>query len=310
MFEMRDPIVRQIMFAMENQNIGYLMDMEKGQLVRPESVAESERVSSSVEIDPNARYQPLPDWTSADGFQLMEQFVAELHNPMIRDRLQEILVSGKRVFRRFKDAIKEHPDVERRFYAFKFLQMRNIVFEWYNRLRELSGLDVVELGADEELDDLVLSNVTIQEARPVPATLILELDRQAFHEAYADQDPAVVRYLYKERKSRLPGPGDARSTVMAAYTPMDDLCAFVWLTRDTLDDGRVLSRLVQVYVLPEYRGLGIGSTIVDTTVARLRREGAATVLVSFPGASEPIYSLLERVGFRGLRKDFVLSPGA
>lgn len=307
MFEMRDPIVRQVIFAMENQNIRYLMDMTKGQLVRPDTIPEAERPDSTSEIDPSARYQPLPDWNSADGFQLMEQFVTELHNPIVRDQLQEILVSGKRVFRRFKDALKEYPEVERKFYSFKFLQMRNVVFEWYNSIRELRGLEILELGADEEIDDLVLTNVTIQEAHPVPATMITELDRQAFFEALSDQPAPMVRYQYKQRRSGVPAPGDARSSVVAAYTPMDDLCGFVWITRDVLDDGSPIATMVQVYVLPEYRGLGIGSTIVDHTVTMLRRNRISTIFAHFPGSSEPIHALLERVGFRDIRRDFVLN---
>ena len=309
MFEMRDPIVRQVIFAMENQNIHYLMDVNKGQLVRPDTVPTADRPEQGSELDPVARYQPLPDWSSADGFQLMEQFVTELHNPIVRDQLQEILVSGKRVFRRFKDAIKEYPEVERKFYSFKFLHMRNVVFEWYNRIRELRGLEILELGADEEIDDLVLTNVTVQEAHPVPATVITELDREAFHEALADHPEPLVRYLYAERRRRLPEPDNAGSTVIAAYTPMEELCGFVWSVQDMLDDGSSLSLMTQVYVLPEYRGLGIGSTIVDHTITLLRKRGISTILTRFPGSSGPIHALLERAGFRDIRRDFVLNLG-
>ncbi|HKK48499.1 MAG TPA: GNAT family N-acetyltransferase [Alkalispirochaeta sp.] len=309
MFEMRDPIVRQVIFAVENQNIRYLMDMNKGQLVRPETVPEGERPERDSEIDPAARYQPLPDWSSADGFQLMEQFVTELHNPIVRDQLQEILVSGKRVFRRFKDAIKEYPDVERKFYSFKFLHMRNVVFEWYNSIRELRGMELLELGADEEIDDLVLTNVTIHEAHPVPATVIHELDRQAFFEALSDHPEPLARYLYEERRSRLPDPGDAHSSVIAAYTPMEELCGFVWSVQDMLDDSSSIATMAQVYVFPEYRGLGIGSTIVDHTITLLRKRGIATILAHFPGSSEPIHALLARAGFHDIRRDLVLNLG-
>jgi ribosomal protein S18 acetylase RimI-like enzyme len=62
-----------------------------------------------------------------------------------------------------------------------------------------------------------------------------------------------------------------------------------------------------VYVLPEYRGLGIGSTIVDHTVHMLRKNGVSAIIAHFPGSSEPIHALLERVGFRDIRRDFVLN---
>ena len=307
MFELRDPIVRQVIFAMENQNIRYLMDMDKGQLVRWEVLPEEERPDDSSTIEPDARYQPLPGWSSADGFQLMEQFVAELHNPMVRDHLQEILVSGKRVFRRFKDAVKEHPEVERRFYSFKFFHMRDVVFEWYNALRELSGLEVVEVGVDEELDDLTMSNVAIHSGDGIPSQRLREWDERAFFEAYEDEDQATVRYLYRRRAAGGARPDDAENRVVAAYTPMEELCGFVWASMDRLDDTRAVANLEQVFVLPEYRGLGIGSLLVEHAVTRLKRAGVDTILVRFPGRSDPIYTLLERLGFRGIRRDFLMS---
>lgn len=307
MFEMREPLVRQIIFAMENQNISYLIDTERGTLLRPETIPAEQRPDPEGELDPEHRYQPIPPWTSADGFQLMERFVNRVQLQEEQDQLQEILVSGKRVFRRFKDALKENEPLAQRFYQFKYQQMRGQVLDWYDRLRELAGLDIVERGVDEEFDDLWQSNVSVLEPRPVPVTVIRELDRQASAEVFGHLPEPLRGYLRQRRRSRLPSPGDARCLVLAASTPMEDLCGFAWLVGDTLPDGGTVHELVQLYVLPEYRGLGIGTALLDAAVTRSRETGGHALLASVPAGDGPIRQAFERLSARHHAQQFVLT---
>jgi ribosomal protein S18 acetylase RimI-like enzyme len=96
--------------------------------------------------------------------------------------------------------------------------------------------------------------------------------------------------------------------VRAAYTPMDDLCGFVWAVTDALDDGSTIGSLVQVYVLPEYRGLGIGTSLVEGMVAALQTAAPGAVVAELPGGSEPIAALLDRLGFETIGESFLLTP--
>ncbi len=306
MFEMRDEIARRIAFAMENQDTRYLMDMEKGVLVSVDDVDRGERSAARGPVDPAARYQALPEWKSADGFQLMEHFLTELHNPIVRSQLSEILHSGKGVFRRFKDCLREYPEVQRRYHVSKYRYMRNAIVSWYNEIRELSGLDTVELGADEELDDLVMSNIDIHEVRRVPRTVISELDRQAFYEANKGVSEEIVRYLYRRRRARLPEPGDAHSVVFGAYIAGEDLCGFLWATRDNTETAKTIYLLHQVYVLPEHRGLGIGTSLLEYAVRTFRKDRAIGVVARFPGSGELIDGLLNRNQFSLIQRERVL----
>lgn len=332
MFELTDELVRQIIFAMENQNIHYMLDTELGVLVREELVPPGERPPAEEELlDPAFRYQPLPGWTSADGFYLMERFLSELHNPVARNALQEILLSGKRVFRRFKDTIREYPEVERRYYRFKFVEMRRYVREWYSQLVELAGLDPLELGADQELDDLVLSDISLvsldQGQRRKLSPLLLSLDGEAFAEAYPDLPEDLRRYLQRNRFGLFSGdPGCDKALIFGAWTPRETLCGFLWLFAESLEstsrgnessegespaakspEGRSLIwELHQLYVYPEHRGLGVASALLDFATRQARAGGVSHLISRLPGTETLQKALLRRVEGEPLRRDHLV----
>jgi GNAT superfamily N-acetyltransferase len=311
MFDLPDELLRQIIFAMENQHSHYLVDTELGVLVKadtldPEEVPDPEE----TEIDITRRYQELPRWTSADGFQMMERFLGELHNPVARNTLQEILLSGKRVFRRFKDTIREYPEVEKRYHRYKHLEMRRIVWEWYTGLRDLAGLDTEELGADQELDDLVLTEVTIVTLDKVPTATILEMDEHGFIEAYPDLPAGLRAYLYRNRRRTYAlDPADGRSHVYGAYTPVEDLCGALWASRDRTAEGEIVLELLLLYVSPQYRGLGVATSLVHHFLEDQRRRGMSYVVSRLPGKSPPVKALMRHNGFAELRQEYLLIEG-
>ena len=298
MFELREALIRQILFAMENQNVRYLVDTEKGVLVREELVPAEERPDD--ETDPLGRYQDLPQWRSADGFFLMEQFLNEIQEPIIHDKLQTILLSGSRVFRRFKDTLRESPEIQRRYYRHKYLAMRDVVVEWYNTLRELAGLDAMELGADEELEDLLMSDIRISLLDIVPGALISELDRQAFYETYHAIPDGLVHHLYAERRRRLPDPTDATSVVFGAEDPEGGLSAFLWAVREPIEDGTTLCTIYQVYVAPEYRGLGIATELIDRARQHAAERPHTTLMWRTGPESPALRALVKSHGFSSL----------
>lgn len=313
MFDLPDELLRQIIFAMENQHNRYLIDTELGVLVKADTLDPEEIPGGDeTEIDITRRYQELPRWTSADGFQMMERFLGELHNPVARNALQEILLSGKRVFRRFKDTIHEFPEVEKRYYRYKYLEMRRVVWEWYTGLRYLAGLDTEELGADQELDDLVLTEVTIVALDKVPTASILEMDEQGFTETYSDLPESLRAYLYRNRRRKYAlDPADERSHVYGAYNPLEELCGALWASRDRTVDGEAVLELLLLYVSPPYRGLGIATSLVHYFLQDQRRRGMSYVVSRLPGKSPPVKALMRHNGFVELRQEYLLTeiPG-
>lgn len=309
MFELSDELIRQIIFAMENQNIRYVVDTQLGVLVRADSVPAGEQPEPDTrEIDITLRYQELPRWTSADGFQLMERFLSELHNPVARNTLQEILLSGKRVFRRFKDTIREYPEVEKRYHRHKYLEMRRLVLEWHAQLREIAGLDAQEIGVDQEVDDLVSTEITIAPITERAPVAILDLDERAFAEAHPELDPDLREHLYRERRRGYKSdPGDPRSTVYGAFNPLEELCGFLWVFRDHTTGGADIRILQQLYVFPEYRGLGIATSLLEHCIRNARQDAVAYVWSRLPGIGPPVSALLRHAGFDELRRDYLLT---
>ncbi len=304
MFDLSEEVVRQVIFGMENQNHVYLLDTAEGRVVRSESTDEP------VDLDrfyPDARYYPVPEWKSADGFNMMQGFVGELHDPQLRRDLSDILLSGKRVFRRFKDRLSENPEAQRRYYAFKFLEMRAVVAEWYNAIREIHGLDALELGSDEEIGDLVLTDIVIERPRPLPATMLEELDRQAFYEALSDADPEVTRFLYRRRIARLPAISHSRSVVLVASNPIGDLCGFLWVVDDRIENGTYLKTIEQLYVLSEYRRLGIAGALLDRFDKDEVVGNRATTVARVVGEADHRMEMFRRRGFAFLESSFVRS---
>lgn len=319
MFECSDELVRQIIFAMENQNNRYLMDTELGVLVRVDNLPPEEiPAADDVELDPGRRYQPLPAWTSADGFQLMERFLAELHNPVARNALQEILLSGKRVFRRFKDTIREYPEVEKRYFRFKFLEMRRLVWEWYATLRELAGLDAQEVGADQELDDLVLTEITVAPlvitAPDATPPVLRDLDHRAFVEAFPDLPSALREHLYQRRITReLLPPEDPQVVLYGARTPLDDLCGFLWAQREDLgrSPAATVLEIHQLFVFPEYRGLGIATSLLEQVLHDASRRAPGEYVISrLPGTEASLAALMRTLEFQEIRRDYLATPAA
>ncbi|MDA3950599.1 MAG: UPF0158 family protein [Spirochaeta sp.] len=304
MFELREALIRQILFAMENQNVRYLVDTEKGVLIREELVPPEERPED--ETDPLGRYQDLPQWKSADGFFLMEQFLNEIQEPIMHDQLQTILLSGSRVFRRFKDTIRESPEIQRRYYRYKYLAMRDVVVEWYNTLRELAGLDTLELGADEELEDLLMSDIRITLLESVPGERIAELDRQAFYETYHAVPEGLARHLYAQRRLRLPDPTDAASVVFGAENPEGGLSAFLWAVREVIEDGTTLCTIHQVYVAPEYRGLGVATELIAHVRQHVEQRPETLLLWRTGPVSPALRALVKSNGFSSLDGVYVL----
>ena len=124
-FILSPEMIGDIIFSMENQNEILLFDALEGICVDEDAIDDD----YEAVID-DQRYYDLPDWTSAQGFRVMEQFTARVHNPLLREALLNVLGQRKGVFRRYKEALKTAPVVEREWYRFKDQQMKAAVYEW------------------------------------------------------------------------------------------------------------------------------------------------------------------------------------
>jgi len=159
-FELDKMLIDDILFYMENQDGAFLLDTQEGHVVDMNNYGDD--FDEEPDFEDNGRFIGLPDWSSADGYRLMEHFAAGLKNPVLREELSNALNRNRGVFRAFRDVLSQYPDTEKQWYNFKDNEMKNEVIEWYNSLREEWGLEPI--GSEpEDNTALVLEDFVIKE---------------------------------------------------------------------------------------------------------------------------------------------------
>jgi GNAT superfamily N-acetyltransferase len=173
MFTLTSEIIDNIAFWMEDQHGNFVINMRTGDVLDVDNLQGDDV--------PGDDYADIPEWGPAHGFGLMENFTASLKNPPAQKKLAAALNRGRGVFRAFKDAVAEFPEVEKMWFAYKDRELEKTVRVWYAALCEESGIR--QIGEEpEETEELVKEDfqfvVQKQEGR---GTIIARntLDRQA-----------------------------------------------------------------------------------------------------------------------------------
>lgn len=275
-FELTPEIVDQVIFGMENQEHDFMVDVENG------------HVAPRAEITPGHEAEPIPRWRSVDGYNLMERFVVDLRNPIVREELRAILSSGKGVFRSFKDTLKEHPEMERLWFRYKEREMRRVVFEWYNELRDRWGLDRVPIDLETETDNLILADFSFERD-----ALSVDEAREYAHDA---REEVLAKLSGDTERALMEGleqvDADHELHSIVASTPDGEsvaaVCAVVH--RENRSPVAVINAL---FVEPEYRGLGLARELLSRIFRVLEEEAVSTVHMELPGDAGALRPLLD-----------------
>lgn len=282
-------IIDQIIFGMENQDKFYVFNLSTCEVMTEDAIVDAQ--NGEVFIS-------LPEWNSSKGFQLMEKFVANLRNPVYREILRESLSSGKGVFRKFKNALKEREDIERLWFQYKEREMREYVIEWFSLVKEAQKLESVEVEGDDETTELVLSDFLLVYPEEIDWSSYLGLDREAFAGNHLEIPEPVVAALYEEydRQRYVPSSG-----ILRAEAPDGELAGFLWYrdmkTGDKTDNAPGYGRIIQLLIVPEYRGLGLARTLIDRYLEDAFRRGVEWVFIEAEGEAMAIAEKLLLSGF-------------
>ena len=289
-FELSPEVFDQIIFSMEDQGSNAFIHRRTGELVQRPPHNESEFVQ-------------LPPWKPVDGFYLMERFVASVSNRHFRQQLRAALSTGKGVFRSFKNVLKQSRDLERRWYRFKEWEMRRVVLDWYNQEREAAGLE--RLGPEpEETDDLTVSDFVVAPAAPSHLDGAHMVDVEALMELRQAPVRDMGSYL-ERRRCALAAPG---AHLVVACAPQDEVVGMAWAR----ERGPGEWELVQLAVMPFYRGLGLAARLLQTLADRAEERGVASLHAQLGEAALGARGLLEKVGFTvdSLQLKLALAGGA
>ena len=274
-FELTPEVFDQIIFSMEDQGSNAFIHRHTGEL-------------APSPPDGRSEFAPLPPWKPVDGFYLMERFVASVSNRHFRQQLRAALSTGRGVFRSFKNVLKQSRDLERRWYRFKEREMRRVVLDWYNQEREAAGLE--RMGPEpEETDDLTISDFVVVPASPRHLDGAHMADIEALMELRTAPVHDLGSYL-EQRRSELAAPG---AHLVVACAPQDEVVGMAW-ARERGADGW---ELVQLAVMPYYRGLGLAARLLQTLADQAEECGVAVLRVRLDQATLGTRGLLEKVGF-------------
>lgn len=263
-----DEILERVIFGMENQRERLSLDPSDGML--------------KGEHDGGADMVPLPPWRPADGYRLMDRFVGTLPNAVFAHRLRDILNGSSGVFRRFKDALAERPEIQSLWRRFKMREMRRSALSWLSRWAD--ALDLANLGPEpEDWEDLPISEFSVRPAAEAERVLIGTLD-------------AAARVETGVAASK-----NAGASVLVAETPAGEVAGF---SRIVLTEG-MAGRLEQVYVLPEFRGLGVGGLLAEHGFNYARDMGAERLIITIGSSGSMLEGWLEREGFTIVAREWV-----
>ena len=263
-----DEILERVIFGMENQRERLSLDPSDGML--------------KGEHDGGADMVPLPPWRPADGYRRMDRFVGTLPNAVFAHRLRDILNGSSGVFRQFKDALAERPEIQSLWRRFKMREMRRSALSWLSRWAD--ALDLANLGPEpEDWEDLPISEFSVRPAAEAERVLIGTLD-------------AAARVETGVAASKNTG-----ASVLVAETPAGEVAGF---SRIVLTEG-MAGRLEQVYVLPEFRGLGVGGLLAEHGFNYARDMGAERFTITIGSSGSMLEGWLEREGFTIVAREWV-----
>jgi hypothetical protein len=290
MFALTEALMTDIAFAMEDQTEDALIDLESGRIAYPGLDNDFPEDADQVEDFSNTeRWASLPTWSSAQGFRLMERFADGLADPVARKRLTRSLTQRKGVFRSFKEALQEFPELETIFFRFKDGEMRRHIRLWYAQLR-LEGDETAE-GAGPSPSGIEDAEFRVSEISADQASAVLT---RFFGNRDLGQPPLVLEnqsgaardLILAKLNHELANGAGCLTVSLPVEGDMVETCAGFALFTPFRDPGGCSAVVSFIESLPEYRGVGIEELLIGA----LRNRGFSPILIQ----RYSYFSLVER----------------
>lgn len=286
-FQLTDGLADKIVNALENQEQHFYLDAEECVLVE----------SSSVDRDDD-RFYLLPEWNSERGFELRQNFAESLHSNKVQRALFDILHSGRGVFRNFKNELKQYPEIEKLWYQYKNSKMRNFVGEWYNNLREIWGLEKLEL-TSEETDDLLKADFIFQKYCSDDYKNIIIQFSDAEYDFNCDWPQEIHESTIELWRRQFLSEASDKQIGFICRSLSNEFAGCITVA-PILDRMKNVVFLTSFFVPQKFRGLGIGTELMNKCLSFLKVLKKEWILLANIIIPESIEPLLLRSGFQKL----------
>ena len=295
-FQLTDSLIDDIISAMENQDVEYAVDAAEGQLVISDS---------DGHIPDDDQYYSLPEWGPSDGFELREDFVNNLHSPLAREELQSAMHSGRGVFKNFRNVLKSYPEIDKRWHIFKHRFMSARINEWYNSLREIWGLEKLDQLPESD-ESLVHDDFSFKEYDPAAdkKTILFNITAGACEDESLPLE--VNEAFFGLWKAQFEGACSESQTGYICFSLSDEFAGCITAS-PLLQNQEKIFVITSLFVPEQFRGLGIGTELIEMCIARLHNCGKKWVFIPNTIAPDILQPLLTRTGFRKINSGYLLS---
>ena len=280
---------------MENQDVEYAVDAEEGQLVISDS---------DGHVPDDERYYILPEWGPSDGFELREEFVNNLHSPLAREELQDAMHSGRGVFKNFRNVLKNYPEIDKRWHIYKHKFMSARINEWYNSLREIWGLEKLDQLPESD-DTLVHDDFSFKEydSTADKKTILLNITADSCEDDTLPLEVNKAFYgLWRSQFESLA----SNQTGYICFSLSDEFAGCITASPLSKDQEKIVM-ITSLFVPEQFRGLGIGTELIDMCISSLKNCNKEWVLIPNTIAPDLLQPLLTRTGFRKISSGYILS---
>ena len=284
-FTLTESLLDEIITALENQEQQFLVDAAQNKLVEK---------TDGLKGDDELFYE-LPEWDSAAGFKLREDFVSNLNSPLAHEALQEVLHSGRGVFRNFRNVIMDYPEVEKRWHIYKNNKMMCYINDWYNNLREVWGLEKLDYvpESDDSLihDDFSFTAYTQKNKKE----LLLHMNA-AFRERNENLSQELSQAIYNIWLEQFELAESKGELGFICRSFSNDFAGCITVSQVSNKQEKVMA-LTSLFVPEAFRGLGIGTELINMCLSELKKLGKTWLIL--PNMTVPDYlePLLLRTGF-------------
>lgn len=309
-FSLTDSLKDRILFAMEDQNSVYCVDAANGDLkVLSSENSDGEELDGEAEIDiDEENYYSIPSWDSDDGFEMMENFTAGLHNPAAYKELRRCLANRRGVFRNFKSILKSYPEVEQKWYAFKDKTMHARITEWYNVLCESWGLEGLEENPESfDTEYLVQDDFEFTKYDSLKDKECVDREVINIAEEYKEKHEGslgeAVAGIFKSQSAAVSG---EEKFGYACYSQDHEFlgCSLVSYCPSSAKKSVAFT---DFFVIQNYRGLGIGKELLNRCLADFKNLGIQWVILSTKIMPESMENLFCEFSFKKTEFGFILN---